>query len=568
MMTQWDRASLGTVLAHARPDLFGGILINAFYGPVLDAWKDQFATLKAPLQAPLPIPATVSVDRLYKSLDVSRSLGAAKAKYQSGLLDDARGRMVFVNGVERLRPGVSTALALHLDQQRRHSNAMALVAFDNTHDATSHIPSMLAEQLAFRADLRTERWQEIGGVVFSEDDVLRTRTHMKDCNVSEDTVAAISLACLQLGVGSMRVPIYCAHAASALAALNGRKTVKPDDLTQACELVLTGRGTSVADSPPTEQSREQEDHKTSNDDHPPAAQKDEPETVDALAEQIVHAVASAPVHLDPIAKRGIDRGRAGISGQTGGYVRASDRGRPDRSKRTQLGSGRIDILATLRTAAPWQTARANPTKGSGFKIMKADLRLKQFKRRKQSSVIFVVDASGSAAANRLAEAKGAIERLLSQCYARRDLVSLVSFSGTQARLLLPPSRSLVRARRQISELAGGGSTPLAHAVAEAFRVAQAEKERGRTPFLVFLTDGSGNVSLERAADRQTARDQTARLARTLINGRFSSVIFDTSRRPDPRTRQLGEDLGAQYQFLPNSDGDTVSRLVRQRIGSH
>lgn len=568
MMSEWDRASLGAVLALACPALFGGVLIRAGYGPVLDAWINQCKALIPDGAEPMVLPSSTAIERLQKSISVARSLSEARVVYQTGAIEAARGKVLLLSGVERLRPGVSSALAAGLDENRRQvSEATAFLAIDESRELGESVPTILSERLAFRADLTGMRQQDIAAPMCSVNDVKRIATTVHASEIAEADLTSIASACAALGISSMRVPIYCMHAAQALAALNERTSVSPEDITLGCQLVLPGRGHAVpeeqADRSPAPNSSEADQLE-----QPSSEGSGTEETAtQSMESQIIEAVASAPVQLAASSVHKSARGRAGVSGRSGAHVIAFDRGRPDRPVRGQTDRGRVDLLATLRAAVPLQTIRNAHISQSGFKLRTSDLRVKRFKRRKQSSVIFVVDASGSAAMHRMAEAKGAVERLLSQCYTRRDLVSLIAFSGDQANLVLPPSRSLVRARRQISDLTGGGATPLAHALVEAYRLACAEHERGRTPFLVFLTDGRGNISLEGNADRQTSIEQVSRLARTLIKDRFPAVFFDTSRRPDPRTRKLSNDLGAQYQFLPNADGETVSRMVRQRIGS-
>jgi len=94
-------------------------------------------------------------------------------------------------------------------------------------------------------------------------------------------------------------------------------------------------------------------------------------------------------------------------------------------------------------------------------VRPADIHLSRYETRRDRLLIFTVDASGSAALARLAEAKGAVELLLAQAYARRDQVALVAFRGDGAETLLPPTRSLVQAKRRLAGLPGGGGTPLA-----------------------------------------------------------------------------------------------------------
>lgn len=127
-------------------------------------------------------------------------------------------------------------------------------------------------------------------------------------------------------------------------------------------------------------------------------------------------------------------------------------------------------------------------------VRRDDLRIRILKQRTETTTVFCVDASGSAALERLAEAKGAVELLLAEAYVRRDRVALVAFRGTGAELVLPPTRSLTRAKRGLSGLPGGGGTPLAAGIDAAVAVALGVRRGGSRPAIVLLTDGRANVA--------------------------------------------------------------------------
>src|SRR6202012_5594833 len=137
-----------------------------------------------------------------------------------------------------------------------------------------------------------------------------------------------------------------------------------------------------------------------------------------------------------------------------------------------------NVLETLRAAAPWQKLRRRTggeifSKDACLLIRKDDFRITRFKENSATATIFVVDASGSSALQRLAEVKGAVELLLVDCYVRRDEGALIAFRGQAAELVLPPTRSLARAKRSLAALPGGGGAPLSAAIIAATTLALA-----------------------------------------------------------------------------------------------
>jgi magnesium chelatase subunit D len=180
-------------------------------------------------------------------------------------------------------------------------------------------------------------------------------------------------------------------------------------------------------------------------------------------------------------------------------------------------------------------------------------------------VIFVVDASGSAALHRLAESKGAVELLLADCYVRRDRVALIAFRGQQAQLLLPPTRSLVRAKRSLSGLPGGGGTPLASRIDAATALAKDIQRQGGSPSVVILTDGRANICRDGSSGRQQAFDDALKSAAVFLQSNLRCMVVDTSVRPHHNGAELAHAMAGIYLPLPMADAATLSQaIIRQQ----
>nr|MDQ3819634.1 VWA domain-containing protein [Acidobacteriota bacterium] len=187
-----------------------------------------------------------------------------------------------------------------------------------------------------------------------------------------------------------------------------------------------------------------------------------------------------------------------------------------------------------------------------------DLRYKRFKRKAGALFIFAIDTSGSMAMNRIAQAKGALVRLLQDSYVRRDRVAVVSFRGQDAELLLPPSSSVTRARRLLDELSVGGPTPLAAGLASALRVVERARRQGteRIAMLLF-TDGRANVplrsngKLEGGARQLLIEEELKALGASLQQARVAAFVADTQNRftSGGEGERLASVLGARYVYM-------------------
>ena len=247
--------------------------------------------------------------------------------------------------------------------------------------------------------------------------------------------------------------------------------------------------------------------------------------------------------------------------------RGNRRGRPLPSRPGRLdGSARLDLVGTLRAAAPWQTIRRKATGRHGLlELRPDDIRLKQAQERSDRVLIFTVDASGSAAVARLGEAKGAVELLLAQAYARRDHVALIAFRGTRAELLLPPTRSLVQTKRRLAGLPGGGGTPMASGLAAAMELALHTRARGMTPTVALLTDGRPNITRDGAPGRPQAEADAEAMARLIRAHALPSLVVDTGNRPTPWLHDLARMMDATFLTLPRADARRLSAALSSAL---
>nr|WP_281253198.1 magnesium chelatase subunit D [Flavimaricola marinus] len=545
MADPFTRATLALSLLAIDPKGLGGMHIRARVGPVRTALAEMFGALPLPLTRLHP---GVSDSALYGGLDLAATLAAGQLVLEQGLLLTPSALVMPM--AERLTPDLAARLALVLDQGTGH----CLIALDEGAEPDESLPASLAERLAFSVDLEPVAVGDLTGFPPEPEELIAARAALPCVAYPSDALAQIAGLCAQLGVDSGRAGLMALRAARANAALLGKDSIDFDDVTTACALVLAHRATvfPVADEeqvPPP----------------PPPEQEGEAEAPDPdddalhLPEELLLEAVRAMIPDDLLARLAAGKIKGARGSGTGAKKKGNRRGRPKPSRPGRLGDGqRIDIVATLRAAAPWQTVRG---RDGPLKIRPDDIRVKRYEDKSDRLLIFAVDASGSAALARLAEAKGAVELLLAQAYARRDHVALIAFRGTEAEILLPPTRSLVQTKRRLAALPGGGGTPLAAGLKAALELAGQAGRRGLTPTLALLTDGRANIALDGAADRAQAAEDAQRIAAGMrVNG-VEALVIDTGNRPERALRELAGTLGAVYLPLPRADAERLSKAV-------
>ncbi len=579
---RWADAAAAAVLLAVDPIGTGGVSLRSRPGPVRDLW---LSLLREALPADAPwrrVPAHVGDDRLIGGLDLAASLRAGRPVLQRGLLAEADGGVVEVAMAERMEDGLAARFAAALDARSvdlqrdglvdRYPARWAVVALDEGIEPEECPPAVLLDRLAFRVDLTAVPLGE--AVLAASMDRLADAVHEARARLSETredprSVEVLCSAAWALGIGSLRAPTLALRVARAAAALAGRDTVCEDDAALAARLVLAPRACALpgseAEPEPAEPeaSDPQPEPEAADPPEAEASAADPDEARDADALEAARAVLP-PGLLERIALRRAGERSSPRTGRAGVKRTAARRGRRVGVRPGHPSEGvRLDLAETLRAAAPWQRLRRSDRAPASTRIAvhRDDFRVPRTRERTETTVIFAVDASGSTALQRLAEAKGAVELLLADCHARRDQVALIGFRGARADLLLPPTRSLVRVRRSLAALPGGGGTPLASGIDAAAELAASARRAGRTPLVVFLTDGRANVARDGRPDRSRAEGDAWTAARQLRCDAVGSLVVDTSPRRQANAERLAQEMGAGYLPLPHADASALCRAV-------
>lgn len=541
----WDRATHVLTLLAIDPTGLGGAVVRARCGPVRDAFAEAFHVLPTPI---LKLHPNMDEDALFGGIDLTETLARGSLVMRDGLI--GRDGTAVLAMSERCDPSLAIRVAQAIDYQQ----ITCLIAMDEGADADEHTPYALQERLAFHIDLT----MPISAVSLLPDgmDIARARTRLSDVKVDDDTIEMLINLCTQLGVKSARAPLFALRAARANAALNGQDSIETSDIEVAAGLCLAHRAMHLPSPPETP---EKESVPTDQEESPDTGTSNE---IGPIDDRILDAVmAMLP---DGLLDQVRPKGSVGRGSGAGAKHRGNRRGRPKPSRAGRLsGRNRLDLIATLRTAAPWQKLRgAVPDR---IKVIPSDFRIRQFEEKSDRLLIFTVDASGSAAIARLGEAKGAVELLLADAYSRRDHVCLVSFRGETAQTLLSPTRSLVQTKKQLAALPGGGGTPLAAGMIEALTLAHQARTQGMTPCIVLLTDGRANIALDGTADRGKAGTDAQAVARQIRTHGTDTITLDLGKRPSAALSELAATMGGFYVPLPRADAHKMSTVVADAL---
>lgn len=578
----------------------GGVAIPASVGSGKSTLARAFARILPEGTPFVELPINATEDRLLGGLDLEAALATGKRLIEKGLLAKAHGGVLYVDSLNLLDSAISAQL---IDVMSRgvviiereglsavHSAEFMLVATFDPSDGDVRmglldrigliVPFSAQSETEIRAEVvRSVRAKELGHTAHREDVhqeetalralILSAREDLRRVVIYDEQLEALSQAALELGVEGNRVDVFAAKAAMASAALNGETEVGESDLKLATKLVLLPRATRMPEpqedkSGPAQPKQAPPSNKNESQDEQTNEQA-QPASPEEIREMLLETIETElPDVLQNLA---FAEQRKGKSGKRG-VAENTRRGKYIRAVSGNLREGKLALIPTLMAAAPWQRTRqaAQPhTAKKRLVIKKDDVRIKRFRDKAGTLFVFVVDSSGSMALNRMRQAKGAVASLLQNAYVHRDQVALIAFRGKTAEVLLPPSQSVERAKRELDILPTGGGTPLAAALLTAWKTIEQMRSKGNLhATLALITDGRANTALDQSQnDKEKIQKEIDELALLIRSSHINTIVIDTQMNflTKGEAQKLAQKLDGKYVYLPNARADQITEAV-------
>jgi len=603
------------------------------------------------IQAPfVQVPLNVMEDRLIGSSDLEESVKTGKSVFSPGLLAKAHRGVLYVDDINLLDEETANILLnvvndgfVNVEREGislRYPCRPLLIATFNPDEGElrDHLLDRIAVSLSADADPldiegrvkavqsvlnfsssgkqgNTDADTALAEAIENEDDlktaIIFAREYIKDLKIAPSQLQYLCEEAIRAGCQGHRAEIFAAEVAKASAALEGRQ-INSEDLRLAVKLAIAPRGTFIntpmdeddmmpppppPPPPPPQMDEQNEDKDEENEEE--EEEQEEPEDnedqeqeapdVPDVPQEFMFDVDSTPI--DPELIDFTSRERAGKGGGRG-LIFSQDRGRYIKPMLPKGKVVRLAVDATLRASAPYQKGRRERSigtkyEGRGVFLEQSDVRIKKMARKAGSLIIFVVDASGSMALNRMNAAKGAAMSLLTEAYQSRDQISLIPFQGDAADVLLPPTKSIAMAKKRLETMPCGGGSPLAHSLQMAMLTglnAQKSGDVGKV-VVVCISDGRANVPMcvsegeefdpdadpdakDGKPSRKYLKEEVLAMAKKMgaLPG-FNLLCIDTENKfiSTGVAKDIANAAGGNYHQIAKADGNAIASVTQNAL---
>jgi magnesium chelatase subunit D len=548
----------------------------------------------------IELPISATEDKVVGSLDIEHALKKGEKKFEPGILAQAHRNILYVDEVNLLNDHIvdvlldAAAMGMNFIEREgvSYSHPSSFILIGTMNPEEGELRPQLLDRFGLCVDIegihdadtrvevikRRHLYESSSEEFFvsweSQEQELRQRivqaqTLLPQITVMDDMLRMIAQICIDMAVDGHRADITMMKTAATIAAYNNRTDVTENDIRDAATLVLSHRmrrrpfSEQQMDNRKVEQSiqksqkdRQQQDHHHS----PPETQKPEDTaTPDGSTTTVFDEGKPFAVNQQPLATpRRMDSVRREGNGRRS--VTESHDGKYVRSRIPETIGPDIALDATIRAAAIHQKDQLGEL---AIKIEMSDLREKVRERRMGTTVLFVVDASGSMGAQqRMTAVKGAILSLLIDAYQKRDRVGLVAFRGSGAEVLLSPTSSVELARTSMQSLPVGGKTPLAHGLFTGLEVLKRELmiNHHTIPRMILISDGKANVSMGSGSPLDDAKEVASRIR----DAGISSLVIDSEQNfiSFGLAQSLSAEMGGRYLKLEDLQAEQLAGVVK------
>jgi magnesium chelatase subunit D len=573
---------------------------------------EKLSIAKRPVSV-VELPVGATEDRLVGTIDIEKAIKTGEKHFDPGLLAEANRNILYIDEVnlldDHLVDVLLDAAAMGVNFVEREgvsfSHPAQFVLVGTMNPEEGELRPQLLDRFALSVEVKGIPYREARAEIvrrriafennpelfvaaqFDSQEQIRHKLVeatqlLPKVKLSDEMLDLITQICTDFAVDGHRADITIYKTACTIAAFKGRTEVVEEDIKEAAELALPHRRRRQPfEEPKLEeqqiqdsiqkwdqnketqqpQSRQPQNNNPENKDTEQQSKDEEaPEQVFEAGSPYAVKTFSTPV-LDEVQRSNGGRRSKSISNsKTGRYV---DNAIP-------IPEGEVSDLAfdaTLRAAAPFQLQRKKASGSSnGFLIEKTDLREKVRERKVGNLIMFVVDASGSMAAeDRMTATKGAVLSLLLDAYQRRDHVGMVVFRKNNAELVLPPTNSVEIAQRLLSNLPTGGRTPMAHGLTLGLETIKdyVRRDKEAIPLLALVSDGRANVPVNGGDPVEEAK----LVAREIGFAGVKAIAIDTERDfiTFGLVKQICGEMKGRYLRLEELSAEPIASAVRGNL---